>query len=417
MTLSASGNPHHWQAEVYPDHAPVRQGLSTWRVLVLFLGLPLTTAATLGAWALSSPATLVQVRIVADLAGPIGRAALAEAALRIDAGPDRPATLEDTGDALVIGVADADAAVARRRARSTAETVLNLPLASPPGPFATARASQQPRPGGRAALLADRSRLQTAIDAVDARAAAVSASLTGIMRDIAAGLRVSAERKGSHETLDKGAAALAGLQLQRIQLQSRYQDDFPAVVALDGQIHTLRVFLQDETRRVDGVRAPNDPADPVLGVERDRLRAELVQLGDRRVTLAAELAADNHGLAAAPPEEMARPAQAPAELPRPMLIEAATTMSSVPDKSWIATPAVAAAGLLLVVGAWFKPRRHPRALPSDLLLEQIHALMLPQGSVGADSYPALARHEAALMLGSRRTPATVQGRGYPAQRS
>ena len=402
--LSVPGNPHQWQADTYPDHTPVQRGLSAWRVLVSCLGLPLTAAAAVGAWFLFWPATLVQVRIVADLGGPTGRAALAEAALRMDTGPDRPATLEDAGDALVIAVTHEDAAVARRRARSAADLVLNLRLAATaaqPQP-APAPHPPEPRSANRNALLADQSRLQAALEATDRNAAAASASLTGVIRDIAGGLRIAAERKGGRETLDKGTAALAELQLQRIQVLSRYQDDFPAIVALDGQIHRLRGFLVDETRRIEASRTPGDPSDPVLGAERDRLRGELARLNDRRATLGVELAAATSSLDAIPPETITpEPAPAPVATPVPILIEAATTIATGPDHRWLAVYATATAGLMLVVAAWFKPRRYPRGRQPALLPMRLHTMQLPHGptaSLGGGGYESLAGVKAGAHL-------------------
>ena len=400
LTLHASGTLFQWEAEPYPQPSAERRTLSAWRMFVLCFGLTATAGAAAASWFAFWPPTRVETRIVGDGTGATVRAALANAALRIGAAPGQSALLEAGGDTLVIATEDAEAGVAWRRARSLAESLLNAPLRPDP-----ARASL-PLPtapvGTRAALLSDRNRLLAAAEATDARAASVSASLTAIARDSAAGARSSADRKADADqrtgrtTLDKGAAALADLQLQRIQLAGRYQDDYPAVVALDGQIRTLRSFLQEEARRVDAAaRAPQaDPADPILSNERDRLRAELSQLNDRRVAVGAELATVVRTLAATPPDQALPPPRPPAAAPAPVLVEAATTITSGPDYRWILVPAATAAALLLAVLAWFKPRRRGANVTADLLLQRIEAALLPHGGVVAlpsEAYPALTR--------------------------
>ncbi len=350
---------------------------------------------------------------MADNSGPAGRATLAEAALRIGAIPGQTASLDAFGDALVVTISDDDPTAARQRARSAADTLLNmsaetrqarLPSAASPGPV-----RPNPDASRQSTLLADRSRLQGELGSIDGRLSTVSASLTGIARDIAAGTRASADRKPGHETLDKTTVALADLQLQRIQLQTRYQDDYPAVVALDGQIRSLRSFLQDEQHRLDvAARIGTDLTDPVLGSERDRLRAELSQLTDRRAATATELASVIRALASPLPERPAPRFDAiladPAP-PAPMLIEGATTVINGADPSWIAASAVAAAGLLLSLLAWFKPRRADRSVRAEMLLQHFEALLLPPptatASLPAGSYTALTRNQAIALATSK----------------
>ncbi len=339
---------------------------------------------------------------MADTSGPAGRAALADAALRIGAMPGQTASLDTFGDALVVTVSDDDPIAARLRARSAADTLLNMSgetrRAQPSSAAILGLARPDPDASRRSALLADRSRLLAELESADRRLSTVSASLTGVARDIAAGTRALADRKPGHETLDKATLALADLQLQRIQLQTRYQDDFPAVVALDGQIRSLRSFVQDEQHRLDiAARSGTDLTDPVLGSERDRLKAELSQLTDRRTAVASELASVTRALANLLPDHpppRPEPTLADPAPPAPVLIEGATTVTNGADPRWIATPAVALVGALLSLLAWVKPRRADRSVQTDMLLKHLEALMLPSPAamaslpIGSDTAPA-----------------------------
>lgn len=398
----SSGNLQHWEAEAYPELWHAAPVLSAGRIRVLCLGLLLTALALAAAWVTLGPATVVQTRIVADSTDAAGRAALADLALRVGTAPERSVMLVNNGEALVIAVRDGNPASAWRRARSMADTMLDAsrsasPIAAPERRTASAGVE------GRTARMAERNRLLASVDGIDARAASLSAALTGIARDIAAGARSTAERKGGRETLDKGTAALADLQLQRIQLLTRYQDDYPAVAAIDGQIRSLRSFLQDEARRVDAAsHAPaTDSGDLTLLAERDRLRAEATQLNDRRTAIGVQLDTLDRSLAADQPAAGPPPETGAVNPTAPVLLEASTVISRGPDSRWLALPAIAGAGLLVSVLAWFKPRRQAVALPVDLLLQRLEAAMarrpaLPQGM------PALTRDEAVLLA------ATVQ---------
>ncbi len=378
---------------------PVRQGLSTRRVLVLGLGLPLTVVTVAAACLLLEPGTLVQTRIVADDAGPAGRAVLAEAALHLQAAPGQSVLLQDHGNALVVAQAGADGALVRERMRTVTDALLDLPQTGLVRRVAgmPQEAPDQDSPAARTrAAMAERARLQAVVDAIATRLASASASLTGVTRDLAAAGRAASDRRPGRETLDKAAVALADLQLQRIQMQSRYQDDYPAVVALDGQIRSMRNFLQDEGRRVDTTRAAG-ATDPALGSERDRLRAELAQLTDRQAVAEAELAGSTRMLPSKPPDRPVaepKPAVPHAGPPEPVLLEAATTVVAGPDYRWAAAPGLTALGLALALIAWFKPSRQSRALPAELLLQRLEALLLPNGGAAPDldtsGYHALA---------------------------
>ena len=394
VALTSPGGLLQWEAERYPQPLlEERRVVSSWRILVLALGVLTTGAAGVGAWFALWPMTVVQTRIVADGPGFAGRAALAEAALRVGAGTGRSAMLDDHGDTLVIAVEDEEPSRAWQRARSIADTLLNLSIPSAEQSPRFSAAGGQPV-GTRAALLADRGKLLSLAETTDSRAATVSASLTTLARDIAANAHPVPDRARGREILDKGATALADLQLQRIQLAGRYQDDYPAVVALDTQIRSLRSFLQDQAHQVDATSRSlsPDPATAALEAERDRLRAELSQLNDRRATIGADLAAIGRNLAKLAPDPPMSTRPEPVSFkPAPLLIEAATTMGSGPDHRLLYVSTIGAVGALLSLLAWFTPRRH-RNVPSGSLLQHLQSALLPHApnvSASAVFHPAL----------------------------
>ena len=328
---------------------------------VFLLGVTVTGAAATALWAANTPATIVQTRIHADGPGDTARQTLSDVALRLSGAADRPLALADGGDTLVVTERDGDPAEARKRTRALVDTVLNLSLAAP-GLVAQPAVT----PGG--ALQAERTRLAAAVDAAQNRTAAISASLTDLARDIAS--RGAADRRPGRETLDKGNAALADLQLQRLQLASKYQDTYPAVIALDGQIRNLRVFLMDEARRIE-VKPAADPADATLVRERERLRAELIQVEDRRKAAASELDGVERKLAAAP--AAAAPVLA-AVVPPTVLVAAATTSFTAPDTRPGTMQMLAAFGLILSsLGALLVRSRRVTGGLNGLMLERLVA--------------------------------------------
>jgi hypothetical protein len=373
-------------ATAYPDWEPAEPGsarrhVSLWRVAVVGLGAGLTAAACAALWVLLAPLTVVQTRFVADGGGAMARSALAEAALRLGAA----ASLTERGDALLVTVSTSDPVIAWLQARSLANAVLDLP-AGPDRAQSAAVPSPAPPSDPRALLQAERARLQAEADAIESRLATASASMSAVVRDIAAASRDAADHKTGHEILDHAQAALADLQLQRIKLQSRYQDDFPAIGVVDAQIKAMRGFIQDETHRLDSSAAAGaGSADAALAAERDRLRGEMAQLEQRRVAVMAEMAALGHGggVAAAPlPPALVPAAALP---PVPVLIEGATTLSWGADLRWLALPAASLTGLLLSLLAWFMPRRRASvAVEADLLLRRIES-----GLLQAPTTPAL----------------------------
>ena len=293
-------------------------------------------------------------------------------------------------------------------ARSMATTILDLALTPATGPMQgaapAAPVERQLATSVTSPTWAERARLQASLDAADARLGALSTALTGIARDLAAGARVSPERKGGREALDKATVALADLQLQRIQLQSRYQDDFPAVAALDGQIRSVRAFIGEETRRVDAAsRAVPDPGDPILTAERDRLRAEQSQWLDRRGALVTELTAVARLIADEAKTQPRPPAPAttlaPATIPAPLLMEAATTVASGPDYRWWAVPVAAGCGLLVLLIGWIAAPLRSRADRAELLLRHLEGLLAQN--------PALSNPQTETMLESGTNAALV----------
>ena len=348
-----------WRVVGIGQPPPLAGGRHVSRQLgALCLGL-LATAACVGCvWQYARPDTVVRTRIVAEGAiDTASRAALSDITLRL-AATQAPAQLQDGGDALEVAVQDHDPAAAERRSRSLVDVVLNAPMAG----FATVAVSRPATP--ESGLRAERMRLAAAADALDARAATISATLAGIARDMAAAGRSAAERKPGRETLEKGEAALADLQLQRLQLASKYQDTYPAVVGLDGQIRNLRVFLMDEAHRTETHPATMMPSDALLAGERDRLRIELAQLDDRRGGLASQLSRIDKRLAAMPP---AMPALPETVIP-PILIAAATTSFATDDVRPALMAKVIAIGLFLSGVFAMLARRRPSLFAHHLVL-------------------------------------------------
>ena len=379
MSMPASGEMALWRI-VDPGQyqaAPKRRRDWAWRIGLFSLGLAITGAAATGVWHYTGPDTIVQTRIVADGAeDQSGRAALSDVALRLAATPDREVTLQAGGDALIITSQAHDQAQAKQRSASLVDAILNAPVAASGAPAVAEAAAVGPR----AALTAERMRLAAAAEAVDARASAASTSLASLARDIASASRIAADHKPGRDTLDKGQAALADLQLKRLQLVTKYQDTYPAVLVMDVQIHDLQKFLSDEARRVDARPAVVDPSDALLAGERDRLRSELSQLDDRRRELAATMRSLDLKLAALPVVTIA--AAAPVTPPAPVLIATATTMFAGTDGRLTTVPAVVACGLLLSGLAALWPRRRrglSSALPHGLLLEAVPLPRIPGG--------------------------------------
>lgn len=376
-----------------------RRAVSIWRLVVLVVAPIVIVGLPVAAWRASTPSTLIQTRIVADGSGAAARAALAQAALLIGATPGRTAALDEHGTALIISVANADAGTAWRDAHSAAEAVMALP------PVATEqrRAVWDPalaNAAERVLLNAERDRLIALAQANDSRAASVSTSLSTLARDLAAGARVMASPRAGREIVDKGNAALADLQLQRIQLLSRYQDDFPVVAVLDSQIRTLKAFLTDEARRIDLLaKSGSDLADPILVAERERLRAELYQLNERRVDVAAALTANSRAL---DPVKLIPQldAAAPATVAPAILMEAATSVAHGPDIRWLSVPAAAVVASLLTLAAWLKPPRR-RRYPDQVTTQQLEAAMTLLAQGGTLIPPQTASRLAPLAAGNR----------------
>ena len=359
--------------------APPRRRDWQARIGVFCLGLLATTGVGAAVWHYEGPDTIVRTRIVVDGGmDNAGRAALSDVVMRLAAAPDRPATLQDGGDTLVVTSQDHDPAIALQRSRTLVDAILNAQAASAPA-FAPVEPAK-PADG----LRAERARLAALADAVDTQTVAVSTSLAALTRDVASASRSDADRAPGRDTLEKGNAALADLQLKRLQLVNKYQDTYPAVLVMDVQIHDLQKFLSDEAHRIETHTATPDPAGALLNGERDRLRTQLAQLDDRRKALAAELTVLDRRLALLP---AAAPVQAAPVASSPILVEASTTGFADDDARLAVLPWIAACGLFLsaVAGMLTRRRRPGPALPHGLLLEPVdlgrlsagHAMTLP----------------------------------------
>ena len=365
-----------------------------WRAGAAAFGIALTAAAAGYVWQLGPPDTVVQARVLAEGGSDAtGRAALAEAAFRLQSAIGQPAMLEDGGAALVITVRDREEDAAMQRIRSMVDAVLNTPVSLPALPAAATLIPQNPR----TALLARRSQAMQAEAAVETHAASVSASLASLSRDMAGASRVAADRRPGRETLDKGAAMLADLQLTRLQLLTKYQDDYPAVTAVEGQIRTLRAFLADEQRRVDAppARPANDPADLMLAAERDRLRAEQAELADRQRALVTEVETIDRSLASLPASSA--PPAPPVQPDPPMLVQASTVARPGPDGRATTLALIAGAGIvlsaLLAALPWHRRRRAPALLLHPRQLAEMSAIT-HEGMVLLPPHSALPLHVA-----------------------
>lgn len=218
------------------------------------------------------------------------------------------------------------------------------PAAAAPAPVAASRA----RPLD--VLQPLRARLVTDLDAADHRAAMLSEQLTDTVHDMVSVLRVTSAQTAdakppAADLMDQGRVLLGELQLKRLQLASKYQDDFPAVAALDGEIAKLRGFLSGEQRH--GPPPPRGAANPLadtLATERRRLEAELEEQNTLRTSLRAQLGHLDQEIAIAahaPPP----PAPAPAVV-APVLMAGGPTLIEVADPRLIAVPSILLVGLL-----------------------------------------------------------------------
>ena len=403
VARAGSGDMTVWRvvgAATAPEHRAAWRGWS-WRAAVFCAGTGLTIGAAEAVWHGWRPDTVVQTRVLAD--GPGARAVLADLAVRLASAGAVDARLADAapgldGAALDISVRDADPAQAAQRSRALLDALVAAPVAS------QAQAAPS-RSAPRAALAAERRRLLAAAEALSGQAATLSAGLTAIARDLASASRNAPEHKAGRDTLDKANAALADLQLQRLQLASKYQDTYPAVVALDGQIRNLRVFMIDEAHRIDARAAAPDPADAGLAAERERLRAELAQTDVRRRSLDGELAGIDRRMAALPPDA---PYAAAVPVPPPVVLMAGpTTRFTGPDDRLAAMRWLVAAGLALSALASLLPfRRRVSAWPEGLVLQPV-TTRLPDSGARMLGLEAVAPPGA--LAHANRTPSVFRG--------
>jgi uncharacterized protein involved in exopolysaccharide biosynthesis len=178
-----------------------------------------------------------------------------------------------------------------------------------------------------------RVQLATELEAADQRAGMLSQSLTELARDMVAAFRATDNHSVSTEVADQGAALLAELQLKRVQLASKYQDDFPALVALDGEIAKLRSVIAGEQRRSSMARSAANPVFTALAEERRRVSAELETLNRRREALRRQIAS------------LDRPVPAQAVVSdQPRLVASGLFLTSGPDPRLLSLPLIALVG-------------------------------------------------------------------------
>ena len=339
------------------------------RPAVFIAGLLATGVAAGAAWRYDPPDTIVTTRIVAEGEDDAAaRAALDVAAQPWLLAPGNPAQLENAGRTLVLTAREPDFAAAARRIQSVADAVMNHP-AAPPAPPAT------PSTDLRGQLLADRARLQAAMDAAQAQMVATSTALTEVVRDLAGG-RAEAARMTNRDALDKGASMLADLQLERLDMLGKYRADFPGIAELDDRIQSLKAFLADEQRRVDAAVAhPATHVDPALSAEQDRLHGEQGELVDRESLLSVQLSHVERGLAAILPLAAT---QAAVAAPAPVLVQGATTSALAENARFAIVSGIAGLGLALAALAALlvpKRRKAPELPPYSILLQPTQAAL------------------------------------------
>jgi hypothetical protein len=212
-----------------------------------------------------------------------------------------------------------------------------------------AASTAQPLAEARAA----RAKFSATLAAMDQRAATLSQSLTDLARDMVGALKATDIRSPSTEVADQGAALLAELQLKRVQVASKYQDSYPAVVALDEEIAKLRAVVGKEQRRSSVVRNAANPVFSALGEERKRIGAELETLNAHRVAMREQIAAIDRQIAAT------------SAMTRAQLRPGGLRLSIGPDPRLLSLPLITVVG---VSGTW---------LLQWLLMRQRHTLVTP----------------------------------------
>jgi hypothetical protein len=336
---------------------------------VFCFGLLATACVGSAIWQYDVPDTVISTRILVNGATDASaRAALSEIITRFSVMSNGPLMLQDDGLAIVVTTHDQDPEKAAQHSRSLVDAILNAPISALSIPTLAPSMSHNPWDD----LLTDRARLVRARDVIEAQSIAVSTSLATLVRDTVLTRRTAVDHRPGREVLDKGNTALADLLLQRLQLVSKYQDSYPAVLALDGQIRNLRVFLMDETHRIE-TKPIADSADAMLTVERDRLNMELAHLDDRRRTLASEIGRiDDQS-----PMLSMRTVPPPVAVPQPILVSAATARVLTENDRVTTVQILVAAGIMIsaALGLLLRPRRRSK-LPQSLMLEQVRGDVL-----------------------------------------
>lgn len=295
----------------------------------------------------------------------------------------------DLPDGLLISTRLPDARLAAALDRELAGTVLDLP----PRP---ALAAAPPAPDDRLrALGGEEARLQTALDETDRQAEALSARLTDLARDMVAALRVADTRPPTADVLDQAQKLLAELQLQRVELSSKYTDAFPAIPAMDAEIEKLQGFVAAEEHRTTRAPPAANPGFAMLSAERLRVSNELQALNVQRTAMRSRLDTLQARTDALDRTPAPRPAPAP-----PRLVAQPVLLGHAADPRPGMIAAVALAGLLLAALAPLLRLRRRRVFATPAEVEAALGLPvlrcldrdgLPVGPVAIHPVPAAIR--------------------------
>jgi len=252
------------------------------------------------------------------------------------------------------------------------------------------------------ALRAEQARLQTALDAADRQAVTLSARMTDLARDMVASLRVADPRPPTDDVLDQARKLLAEMQLKRVELSSKYTDDFPAIAATDAEIAKLQGFVAAQEHRATPRPPAANPAFATLGAERARVGGELQALQAQRADAQARLQALQPRIDALErrPAPTALPAAA---LPPERFVVEGVTLATAADPRPALLGAVLLAGLLLaalvpiVLLRFRRVFATPAEVEAALGLPVLRCLDRDGLPVGPVAIPAAARSALAVL--------------------
>ena len=251
------------------------------------------------------------------------------------------------------------------------------------------------RPARLDDLRAERARIDATLDAADNRAAAVSASMTDLARDMVGALRVADAKPPTADVVDEARKLLAELQLKRVELSSKYQDDFPAIGAVDGEIAKLRGFIDAEEHRATARRPAANPVFETLTAERRRLATELDGLDAQRAALRAR----QQSLQAAIDTAERQPAPPP-PVAAPRAVAGPVQLVAEPDLRLVVVPAILALGVILALLTQFLLLRQRRVFATVAEVEAVLELPVLRclDASGQAVEPAVANRVRALLL-------------------